>query len=490
MTLVAGTTLGPYRILEQVGKGGMATVYKAYHAALARNVAIKVLPAYLAEDAVFRERFRAEAITVAKLRHPNILAVHDFGEENSVHYIVTEFVDGGTLADQLGSALPVDYVARMLAPVASALDYAHAREVVHRDVKPSNVLISRDGTPVVSDFGLARMMMGSLPRLTQTGAMVGTPEYMAPEQAAGEDSGPAADRYALAVIAYEMLVGAVPYSADTPMATLIAHLHKPLPLPRERNPRLTEPVEQVLLRGLAKDPGDRFATAGELIRALEAAGAAPAGAMAWQVADPAAGVAPPAPAPAQPRPTPQAPLPATPAPPTPAPAAAPGPTVPGGRSRRVLLAGAAGAVLLAAAGGAWYAFLREPEGPPIYVDVSLSTDSVAMGHGGARSEAVEVTIDYGNGREAVLTDVVIVLRPMRDALPEPISGGIHPERSEEGILLSVGDLGPWAGGQIKFLVTFGSPGSRIVQASIRANELPATTSDTETINVVATGSAP
>ena len=190
MTLEAGTMIGAYRILEQVGRGGMATVYKAYQPALARNVAIKVLPSYLADDEVFRERFRAEAVTIARLRHPNILAVFDFGSQGGVNYIVTEFVDGGTLADQLASPLPAEYVARMLAPVASALDYAHARDVIHRDVKPSNILIARDGTPVVADFGLARMLMGSLPRLTQTGSLVGTPEYMAPEQAGGETAGP------------------------------------------------------------------------------------------------------------------------------------------------------------------------------------------------------------------------------------------------------------------------------------------------------------
>ncbi len=151
VTLVAGATLGPYRIVEQTGRGGMATVYKAYQPALSRNVAIKVLPPHLAEDEGFRERFRAEATTVAKLRHSNILTVFDFGEQDGLHYLVSEFVDGGTLADQLGRPLPAEYVIGILAPIAAALDHAHARDVVHRDIKPSNVLLARDGTPIVSD---------------------------------------------------------------------------------------------------------------------------------------------------------------------------------------------------------------------------------------------------------------------------------------------------------------------------------------------------
>src|SRR5206468_3291717 len=195
----------------------------------------------------------------------------DYGEDVGLHYIITEFVDGGTLAEQIGAPLPLDYVVTMLGPIASALDYAHARDVVHRDVKPSNVLLAGDGTPVLSDFGLAKMMMSSTPRLTRTGAVVGTPEYMAPEQAMGDEAGAASDRYALAVIAYEMLVGSVPFSSDTPLATLLAHVHKPLPLPHERNPRITESLESALLKGLAKDPGQRYATARELITALESA---------------------------------------------------------------------------------------------------------------------------------------------------------------------------------------------------------------------------
>ncbi len=269
--MMQGASLGPYRIIEHVGRCGMATSTARIPTRPARYVAIKVFPAFFAEEEGFRERFQQEAIAIAKLRHPNILVVHDYGEENGITYIVGEFIEGGTLADQIGAPLPLDYVVRTLGPIAAALDYAHARGVLHRDVKPSNILLGNDGTPVLSDFGLARMV-GSMPRLTRTGTTVGTPEYMAPEQGMGEEIGPSADNYALAVVAYELLTGRVPYSAETPLAVLLAHLHKPLPLPRLVNPALPAEVEEVLLKGLAKAPADRYPTASELINALSAAG--------------------------------------------------------------------------------------------------------------------------------------------------------------------------------------------------------------------------
>lgn len=465
MTLTAGTAIGPYRILEQVGRGGMATVYKAHHAALARNVAIKVLPTHLADDDVFRERFRAEAVTIAKLRHPNILAVYDYGNESGLYYIVTEFVDGGTLADQLGKPLPVDYVARMLGPVASALDYAHAREVVHRDIKPSNVLVARDGNVIVSDFGLARMLEGSLPRLTQTGALVGTPEYMAPEQAAGESAGPAADRYALAVVAYEMLVGAVPYSADTPLATLLAHLHKPLPLPRERNPQLSTAIEEVLLRGLAKEPKDRYGTAAELVKAIDAAARQPSGAA---ISDPRTSA-----------PTIPAPHPATvvPMPSATAPAVAPAPA---SSNRRLLLAGLIVVVLLIAAGVVQYV-LNPPvdEGPALYADATLEETTIEATLSEDMPNTIYVVVNYGNGRDAVLTDVVVILRPMKDA---KVLDGVA-EETADGLLFRIGDLGPYASGELEFELYFTSTGSRIVQPSIRSKEVPAYRGDAQTVNV-------
>jgi tRNA A-37 threonylcarbamoyl transferase component Bud32 len=465
MTLAAGTAIGPYRILEQVGRGGMATVYKAHHAALARNVAIKVLPTHLADDDVFRERFRAEAVTIAKLRHPNILAVYDYGNESGLYYIVTEFVDGGTLADQLGKPLPVDYVVRMLGPVASALDYAHAREVVHRDIKPSNVLVARDGNVIVSDFGLARMLEGSLPRLTQTGALVGTPEYMAPEQAAGESAGPAADRYALAVVAYEMLVGAVPYSADTPLATLLAHLHKPLPLPRERNPQLSTAIEEVLLRGLAKDPKDRYGTAADLVKAIDAATRQPSGA---PMSDPRA-FAPTIPAAHPPTVVPR--------PSATAPAVAPARAL---SNRRLLLAGLIVVGLLIAAGVVQYVLIPPAdEGPALYADAVLEETTVEATVDEDTPNTIYVVVNYGNGRDAVLTDVVVILRPMKDA---KVVDGLA-EETADGLLFRIGDLGPYASGELEFELYFTSTGSRIVQPTIRSKEVPAYRGDAQTVNV-------
>jgi eukaryotic-like serine/threonine-protein kinase len=284
--------IGPYRVVEQVGRGGMATVYKAHHAALARYVAIKVLPEFLAGEEGFKERFQQEAVAVAKLRHPNILAVFDYGNADGTAYIVNEFVDGGTLSDQLGSPLPVDYVVSTLKPIASALDYAHARGILHRDIKPSNILMNMEGTPVLGDFGLAKMMERGQ-GLTQAGMIVGTPEYMSPEQCSGEGVASAADIYSLGVVAYQMLTGQLPFMAATPAAVINAQLHNQLPPPRSINPDLSPEVEGVLLKALAKAPKDRYRSAAAMVKALQEAGAAAA----------APEHAPAAPPPARPEPT-------------------------------------------------------------------------------------------------------------------------------------------------------------------------------------------
>jgi putative two-component system response regulator len=262
-----GVTVGSYRLMERIGRGGMATVYRGYHAGLDRFVAVKVLPEFFAEDPTYRERFQHEARSVARLRHPNILEVFDFGNDDRVAYIVMELVEGGTLADQLGAPMALEDVIALLQPLSSALDYAHSMGILHRDIKPSNILLRKDGTPVLADFGLAKMA-GSLQKLTATGTVMGTPEYMSPEQAGDEQVGPASDRYSLAVVAYEMFTGHVPFQSEVTASVLVSHITRPMPSPRELKGELSAHVEDVLRKGLAKSPAGRFPSASSFISAL------------------------------------------------------------------------------------------------------------------------------------------------------------------------------------------------------------------------------
>jgi putative two-component system response regulator len=270
MNVREGTTLGPYRVMERIGRGGMATVYRAYHPALDRYVAIKVLPEFFAEDPSYHERFQQEARSVARLKHPNILEVFDFGYQEDVAYLVLELVEGGTLSDRVGKPMDLREAIQMLEPLASALDHAHAQGILHRDIKPSNILLRKDGSPVLADFGLAKMA-GSLHRLTSSGTVMGTPEYMSPEQAADDPVGPPSDRYSLAVVAYEMLTGRVPFQADTPAAVLLSHVTKPMPATRELRGELSAHIEEALRRGLAKIPQDRYPSAAAFVSALKPA---------------------------------------------------------------------------------------------------------------------------------------------------------------------------------------------------------------------------
>src|SRR3972149_6227965 len=267
MSDLIGQTLGGYRILSQIGKGGMATVYKAFQPSLDRYVAIKVLPPYYAaQDETFLRRFRQEARAVARLRHPNILIVLEYGEQDGTTYIVMEYVEAGALTERLGKPLALGDVAQVIQQVASALDYAHEQGVIHRDVKPSNILLPKPDWPLLTDFGLAKIVGGT--HLTQTGAIFGTPAYMSPEQGRGESLDTRSDIYSLGIVLYEMATGAVPYTAETPMAGVVKHIIEPLPFPRTKKPELPEAVELVILKALAKDPGDRYSRAGEMAQAL------------------------------------------------------------------------------------------------------------------------------------------------------------------------------------------------------------------------------
>jgi tRNA A-37 threonylcarbamoyl transferase component Bud32 len=271
MNDLIGQHLGPYRILEQIGTGGMAAVYKAYQPAMDRYVAVKVIASHFARDEKFQRRFRREARAVAQLEHAHILPVHDYGEAEGRPYLVMRFLEAGTLKDRMAQGpLPLSEVNRIIGQVGGALDYAHRMGVIHRDVKPTNVLLDAEGDAFLTDFGLAKMMEASAP-LTETGVGIGTPTYMSPEQGKGAKVDSRSDVYSLGIMLYQMVTGRPPYEAETPLAVVLKHIQEPLPLPRTIRPDLPEEVERVILRALAKEVDDRFQTAGEMVRALDAA---------------------------------------------------------------------------------------------------------------------------------------------------------------------------------------------------------------------------
>jgi len=268
---LTGMQLGPYRIISPVGEGGMAAVYRAYQPSFDRMVAIKVLPRQLAIQPEFVARFKREARVIAKLVHPHILPVYDFGHAQGYTYLVMPFIQGCTLAQLIaGGPLPLPRLITILTQLADALDYAHARGVVHRDIKPANVLLDQGGHCLLTDFGLAQVVQEAT-RFTRPGEAIGTPAYMSPEQACGEKVDRRSDIYSLGVVLFEMATGRVPYAADTPVATVMKHIHDPLPSARALNPALPETVDQVISQAMAKDPAARFATAGQMAAALQVA---------------------------------------------------------------------------------------------------------------------------------------------------------------------------------------------------------------------------
>lgn len=270
MTITPGENVGPYRVIEQLGSGGMATVFKAYHPSLDRYVAIKVLHPAFKADPQFFERFKREARIVAKLEHPNIIPVYDFNEHKGEPYLVMRFIQGDTLKPTMkGKPMPPAEILRLMRPVCQALAYAHKQGVLHRDIKPSNIMVTKERAVFVTDFGLARMVQAGESTLSQD-MMVGTPQYISPEQAQGiGDLDGRTDIYSMGVVLFEMLTGKVPFSADTPFATIHDHIYSPLPLPSSINPDIDPAVERMLLKALAKNPDDRFATIDELLTALE-----------------------------------------------------------------------------------------------------------------------------------------------------------------------------------------------------------------------------
>ncbi len=264
-----GQMLGPYRIINQIGRGGMANVYKAYQPSVDRYVAIKVLPTQLAESKEFATRFHQEARIIAMLEHPHILPVFDYGESDGIAYFVMRYLEAGTLKDKMesGRPLPINEIDRIFTQLADALSYAHTHGIVHRDLKPANALIDSYGNIFLTDFGIAKLLESAAPRLTQTDAVMGTPAYISPEQAQGQPVDQRSDIYSLGIILYEMVTGSVPFVADTPLAVLFKHITDPLPLPSKVKPDIPESIEKVILKALAKNPQDRFATASDFVEA-------------------------------------------------------------------------------------------------------------------------------------------------------------------------------------------------------------------------------
>jgi serine/threonine protein kinase/ligand-binding sensor domain-containing protein len=287
-----GRRLGAYQIVEQIGQGGMATVFKAYQPSVDRYVAIKILPSHLTEDESFVGRFTREARTLARLEHPHILPVYDYGEQEGTTYLVMRYVEAGTLKDLITQEGPMEpaKAARVMDQVGRALDHAHGQGVVHRDIKPSNILIDEQGNIFLTDFGIAKLVADTA-QFTASGAIIGTPAYMSPEQSMGQPVDHRCDIYSLGVVLYELVTGRVPFEAETPLAVLLKHINDPLPLPRQIKPDLPEAVERAILKAMAKAPEDRFQSAGAMIDALaEAVAAPPAGkvaatTVAWQPDD-------------------------------------------------------------------------------------------------------------------------------------------------------------------------------------------------------------
>lgn len=269
-------TFGKYIVTKTLGRGGMAEVYLARDPVLERYVAIKVIYPHLAADPGFEERFRREAKLVAALRHAHIVQLHDFDVAANQPFMVMEYLGGGSLKDRLvtlrgrGTTMPLAEIAHILEPIASALDYAHAYGTIHRDVKPANILFTSNGDPVLSDFGIAKIV-GEAAQISITGTTIGSPAYMSPEQADNKSVDARSDLYSLGVVVYEMASGRVPFHGDSPTAVLMQHITASPPPPRQFNANIPEPVQAVILKALAKDPAARFVSATELARAFCAA---------------------------------------------------------------------------------------------------------------------------------------------------------------------------------------------------------------------------
>ncbi len=266
---------GKYKILRRLGRGGMAEVYLAHQENLGRDVAIKLMHSFLASEQDFLHRFKREARAMAAMNHPNIVGVYDFdvyGE--STYYLVMEYISGGTLKEKLadlaerGERLSLETAVQIGVEVASALEYAHQRNMIHRDVKPANIMLNETGHAILTDFGIVKLVGGQSMAYTATGALIGTPAYMSPEQALGKPGDARSDIYSLGTLLFQMITGHLPFDADTPLAIVMKHVNDPVPLPTTFNPDVPAALQEIILRAMAKNPDERYQTAGELEMSL------------------------------------------------------------------------------------------------------------------------------------------------------------------------------------------------------------------------------
>ena len=265
---LSGTKLGQYELVEPIGQGGMASVYKAHQSQMRRHVAVKILPDVLAADPTFLARFEREAQTIAQLEHRSILPVYDFGRQDNTTYIVMRYIDTGTLSDRVEKgAVTYDDIRRYMRQIAQGLDYAHRRNVIHRDLKPANIFIDSEDNAILGDFGIAQITEGTQ-ELTGN-AIIGTPAYMSPEQGQGDRLDGRSDIYALGVILFELFTGRVPFQSETPMGLVVKHITESIPDPRAIKPDVPESVAAVILKATAKRREDRYKTTLELADALD-----------------------------------------------------------------------------------------------------------------------------------------------------------------------------------------------------------------------------
>ncbi|MDH6426841.1 serine/threonine protein kinase [Paenibacillus odorifer] len=260
---------GRYQVIERIGGGGMALVYRAHDILLNRNVAIKVLRNQFVHDEEFIRRFRREAQSAASLSHPNVVSIYDVGQEDEIHYIVMEYIEGQNLNEIIKERAPlqVDESVRIASQICDALDHAHQNQIIHRDIKPHNILIGRNGRVKVTDFGIARAVTSTT--ITQTGSVVGSVHYFSPEHAKGVSTGEKSDLYSLGIVLYQMLTGSLPFLGESPISVALKHLQEEFEEPKLLNPLIPQSVENVILRSMRKNPEERYDSAKEMLQDLE-----------------------------------------------------------------------------------------------------------------------------------------------------------------------------------------------------------------------------